>query len=343
MKAGVKYEEGPGHFEIRDIPVPAPGDNDVLIEIKSAAVCGVDGLLYDWAYKGRFPVETPIVPGHECAGIIAEMGKNVKGLQPGDRVTAESIVGCGTCYYCQRGMSNLCPQWDHVGITFDGTFAEYIRVPAQAVHRLPDAVTFEQGALVEPLSLTAQTFDRVKVYLGDTVVIVGPGVQGLLHTQAARSYGASKIIVLGLEKDRDRLEKAKEFGANEIIVSDQEDSIEAVMDLTEGIGADVVIEVGGTPEAFDIAVNTVRGGGQIAALGFSNHGELVPIRLARQQINILGVIAFLPRHFEYAIQWLEKGKVDVEAIVSHRLALEDVEQGILMMKDKTATKVLLAP
>lgn len=341
MKAGVKFADGPGNFAVQDIPVPIPGDGDVLIAVKSTAVCGVDGLLYDWAYKGRLPVKTPLVLGHECSGVIVETGKNVKGLKTGERVTVESIIGCGTCYYCQRSMPNLCPRWDHVGITFNGTFAEYIRVPAKAVHSLPDAVTFEQGALVEPLSITVHTFERVKFMLGDTVLIIGPGVQGLLHTQAARAHGASRIIVAGLEKDKARLEKARAFGADHIIISDQADAVAEVMELTRGVGADVVIEVGGTPEAFKLAVNAVRGGGQIASLGYAGYGELEPIRLARQQITILGVMAFLPRHFEYALQWIETGKVDVESLASHHVSLDDIESGIVMMKEKTATKVLV--
>jgi threonine dehydrogenase-like Zn-dependent dehydrogenase len=342
MRAGVKYDTGPGNFEIRDIEIPKPGDDEILIKIECAAVCGVDALLYDWTYKGRYPVETPIVPGHECAGVIVEIGKNVKGLAVDDRVTLESIIGCGHCYYCCRGMTNLCPQWDHLGITMDGTFAEYVKAPASAAHKIPDEITSAQGALVEPLSLTAHTFDRIRFSLNDTVVVIGPGVQGLLHVQAARSYGASKIIMVGLEKDKDRLEKARHLGADDVIVH-EDHVVEKILDLTKGVGADIVIEVGGTPEAFNTAFNVVRGGGQIAALGFSANAELSPLRLARQQISILGVIAFLPKHFEQAIQWLQYGKVDVESIVSHKMKLDEVETGITLMKEKKASKVLITP
>ena len=341
MKAGVKFDQGPGHFGIQDIPTPSIGDYDVLVEIKQSAVCGADGLLYDWTYKGRFPVETPRVLGHEGSGIVAETGKNVKNVKPGDRVTVESIIGCGSCYYCQRGLSNLCPQWDHVGITMDGTFAKYLKVVAHAVHVLPENVSFAAGALVEPLSITVNTFDNIKVCLGDTVAIIGPGVQGLIHTQAARAVGASKVIVAGLEQDKQRLEMAKQFGADEIIVSDRENAVEKIMDLTQGIGADVVIEVGGTPEAFKIAFDSVRGRGQIASLGYSLHGELEPIRLARQEIRFTGVIGSVRKHYSQALQWLESGKVDMEALVSHRLSLDEAEKGIGLMKDRTATKVLL--
>lgn len=341
MKAGVKTAEGPGNFEIREMDQPRPGDNDVLVEIKASGVCGADVMLYDWTYRGRFPVVPPIVLGHEGAGIIVEKGKNVTGLEIGDRVTNESIIGCGSCWYCREEMPNMCPQWAHLGITFDGTFCKYARIPAQAIHRLPDNVSFEAGALIEPLSIATHTMDRIKFYLGETVAIIGPGVIGLLLTMAFKSYGASKIIVLGLERDKLRLEKAKELGADVTIVSDSGDPVEEVKALTEGRGADVVIEAGGTPESFNLAYRMVRGGGQIAALGYSSHGELEPIILARQEITVYGLVAFTSKHFSKAINWIQTGKVDNLGIVSHRMGLDQAEEGILLMKNKEATKVLL--
>jgi L-iditol 2-dehydrogenase len=227
-------------------------------------------------------------------------------------------------------------------MTFDGTFAQYARIPAQAIHPLPDNVSFEAGALIEPLSVATHTLDRIKFYLGDTVVIIGPGVFGLLLTMAFRSYGASKIIVLGLERDKLRLEKARELGADLILISEEGDPVEEVRALTQGRGADVVVEAGGTPEAFNLAYQMVRGGGQIAALGYANQGELEPIILARQEITIHGLVAFTSKHFSKAISWLESGQVDNTAIVSHRLDLDRAEEGILLMKNKEATKVLLS-
>lgn len=341
MKAAVKFDSGPGNFTIKDVPVPSTGDNDVLIEVKKAAVCGADGMLYDWTYKGRFPVKTPRTLGHECSGIVVEKGKDVGGFEIGDRVTAESIIGCGQCYYCLRGMGNMCPSWDHLGITMDGTFAQYILVPARALHRLPEAVSFSQGALVEPLAITANTFDRIKMSIGENVVIVGPGVQGLLHTQVARAGGAAKIIVAGLGRDSKRLEMARSFGADHVIYSDKEGAAEEILELTDGIGADLVIEVGGTPEAVSLAYAVVRGGGNIAALGYSPHAEVEPLKIARQQITVTGIIGFVSRHFEYAIGWMASNKVDVEAIISHRLTLDETETGIQLMKESQATKVLL--
>jgi len=343
MKAGLKLGEGAGHFAVQEIEMPTVGDGDVLIQIKAAGVCGADVLIYEWTYRGKRPVMLPVALGHEGAGVIVEVGKNVKGLKVGDRVTTEAIIGCGSCWFCYRGMPNLCPYWDHTGNTLHGSMAEYMRVPATAVHRLPENVTFEQGALVEPLSIIAHTLDRVRFSLGDSVVIIGPGTMGLLLTQAARSFGAAQVIVLGLEKDRLRLEKAKALGADVIIVADikDDDPVQQVLDLTGGIGADVVCEVGGTPESFSMALKMVRGAGQIAALGYSNYAELEPITIARKEMSILGIIASMPRHFEDALRWLQYGKVKPETIVSHSLSLDEAEKGIHLMRDKQATKAVI--
>ena len=341
MKAGVKLNEGAGHFAVQELDKPVIGDTDVLVEVKASGVCGSDVLLYEWLYRGRFPVVPPVVLGHEGAGVIAEVGKSVRGLEIGERVVVEAIIGCGNCYYCQKGHPNLCPQWEHLGITRDGTFAEYIKLPMSAVHKLPDSVSFEEGALVEPLGIVVNAFDRIRVGLGDTIVIVGPGTLGLLATQAARSYGASKVIVLGLGKDRVRLEKARALGADVTVISDQGDPVKKVLDVTDGMGADIVIESGGTKESFGLAFEVVRGRGQIVAMGYAAEGKVAPVRYARQELAMFGVCACVARHYEEALKWLAHGKASTTAIVSHRLSLGEAERGIELMRDKEASKVCI--
>ena len=256
-------------------------------------------------------------------------------------MVVEAIIGCGNCYYCQKRHPTLCPQWEHLGITRDGTFAEYIKLPMSAVHKLPDSVSFEEGALVEPLGIVVNAFDRIRFSLGDSIVIIGPGTLGLLATQAARSYGASKVIVLGLGKDRVRLEKARELGADVTAISDQGDPVKEVLDVTDGMGADIVIESGGTKESFGLAFEVVRGRGQIVAMGYAAEGEVAPVRYARQELAMFGVCACVARHYEEALKWLEHGKASTTAIVSHRLSLGEAERGIELMRDKEASKVCI--
>jgi threonine dehydrogenase-like Zn-dependent dehydrogenase len=343
MKAGVKVAEGPGNFEVKQVPVPSLGDGDVLIQIKTTGVCGTDVLIYDWAYRGRSPVRPPLVLGHEGAGVVAELGKNVKGLKVGDKVGTEAIVGCGSCYYCRQGRFNHCPQWDHIGVTFNGTFAEYLKVPASIIHRLPENVSLEEGSLLEPLSIAVNAIDHIKISLGDNVAIVGPGTLGLLLVQAVRCSGASKLVVLGLAEDKFRLEKTKELGADLTLFVDQGDPVKEVLEMTHGMGLDGVIEAGGTTESFNLAFKLVRAGGQIAVLGYGSRGEVAPITLARQEICMCGVTASIPKNYEQALRWLETKKVTPEAIISHRLGLDEAEKGIHLMRDKAASKVCLIP
>lgn len=298
MKAGIKLNEGPGNFKVQEIPIPPIADREVLIQVKASGVCGVDVLIYEWAIGKTFPAKTPLVLGHEVSGIVVELGKDVEGLTIGDRVTVESMIGCGKCHYCRKGLTNLCClRWEHIGITMNGSFAEYLKAPMEMVHPLPDNVSFESGALVEPLAIVVNMFDRIKFMLGNTIVVIGPGTLGLLVIQAARSYGASQIIVLGLERDERRLLKARELGADITIATDREDPTDQVLDLTHGIGSDVVVESGGTPESFNKAIKITSGAGQIAILGYSNYGELEPVRLARQEISVFGVRAYRTKHF----------------------------------------------
>ena len=341
MKAGVKFAEGQGYFEVKNIPVPIVGDTEILVKMKSACVCGSDVMLYEWRYQGRFPVEPPIVLGHEGAGVIEAVGKSVKSLNKGDRVVVESIIGCGSCYYCQRGWPNLCPRWEHLGITRDGTFAEYIKLPMSAVHKLPDSVSFEAAAMVEPLGIVVNAFEHLRFSLGNSIVIIGPGTLGLLITQAARSFGAAKVIVLGLEKDRLRLEKARQLGADITILADQGDPVRQVLDQTDGLGADIVMEAGGTPESFEIAFSLARGHGQIAVMGYAASGRVIPVQYARQEFSTFGVCACAPKHYEEALKWLQHQKVSTQAILSHQLNLSEAEKGIQLMRDKIATKVCL--
>ena len=341
MKAGIKLKEGAGNFAVQDLEVPTIGNTEVLVEVKVSGVCGSDVLLHEWLYQGRFPVVPPVVLGHEGAGVIAEVGESVKGLAKGDRVTIEAIIGCGSCYYCKKGHPNLCPDWEHLGITRDGTFAEYIKLPMTAVHKLPDSVSFEEGALIEPLGIVANAFGRIRVSLGDAIVIIGPGTLGLLATQVARSYGASRVIVLGLEKDRMRLEKAKELGADVTVISDQGEPVEAVLALTNKMGADIVIEAGGTRESFVLANDLVRGRGQLVIMGYAAEGAVAPVKFARQELAMFGVCACAAIHYEEALKWLEHDKASTTAIVSHRLGLDEAEKAIKLMRDKEASKVCL--
>ncbi|UOF91148.1 alcohol dehydrogenase catalytic domain-containing protein [Fodinisporobacter ferrooxydans] len=342
MKAVVKTRPEPGFVEVIDVPIPKIKSDEVLVKIKSTGICGTDILLADWRYTGRYPVKPPIILGHEGAGEVVEVGGNVRGLKPGDRVGLEALLGCGQCHYCRRGYINLCPNWDHLGISFDGTFAEYIAFPAKGTHVLPQSISFDQGAFLEPISIVAQAMETNPVAVDDTVVIVGPGPLGLFTLQAAKAAGAAKVIMIGTSSDEKRLQIAKNLGADYVVDLGNTDAYKLVKDLTDGIGADVVFEAGGTTGAVEQAILMAHGAGKVFLLGFATEARINPlVQIVRQNLTIKGVVGSLPLHYETAIRWLENDTIRIEPMVGdHVFGLDQANRGFELMKEKQAGKVL---
>ncbi len=339
MKPVVKLYPQPGHIAVQERPVPTIKPDEVLVAIKGTGICGTDVLLYNWTYRGRSPVYPPIVLGHEGAGVVAEVGKQVTNVQVGDRVALEALIGCGRCYYCRRGLTFLCPNWEHLGISFDGTFAEYTAIKASAVRPIPDDVTWKDVAFLEILGVVAHTMERIKVSPADTVVIVGPGPLGLFHLQAVQASGAAKIIVVGIAGDEHRLDVARSLGATTVLNADETDTVQAVRDMTQGVGADVVIETGGTAGAVDQALRMARGAAQVAILGFTKQAEFVPLDAVRSCLNIQCVLGGVGRHFEQSVQWIQSGQVLGSRLITHRVPLERAEEGFQAAIRREAVKV----
>ncbi len=343
MKAIVKTAPGPGNVESQIVPDPTPNPDQLVVAVKATGVCGTDVLLYDWTYKGRSPVVPPIVLGHEGAGEVVAVGSAVMGFRVGDRVGLEALIGCGRCYYCELGLTYLCRDWAHLGISFDGTFAEYVAIPASAAHHLPDSVPYIEAAFLEPIAIIAQTLDRLKVQPGDTAAVVGPGPLGLFHIQALRAAGAAKIIAVGQVGDEARLKVAKSVGADLVVNRTEANAVEFVREATGGLGADVVIEAGGTPQGVSDAIGMARGNGQVALVGFARESNIEPLGVVRNALTIVGIVGGGSSHANRALRWMESGQVRAEPIVTHRLSLDSGDQGLRLMRDRVAAKVLYEP
>jgi len=339
MKAVVKLAPGEGNIEVKDVPIPQIKPDEVLVAVKGTGLCGTDSLLYNWTYKGRAPVPTPIVLGHEGAGEIVEIGSQVQNVKVGDRVALDALIGCGTCYFCRRGLTYLCKDWDHLGISFDGTFAEYCAIPAIAVRTLPDGVAWDDVAFLEIMAVVAHTMERIKVFSGDKVVIIGPGPLGQFHLQAVKAAGAGPIIMVGTAGDDARLQVARNIGADHTLDESKMDAVEAIMDLTGGVGADIVIEAGGTPGAVATAFEVARGGAQLAFLGFAKHAQFVPLNAVRNSLNVQFVLSGLGRHVEQSIRWIQAGQVLGSRIITHRILLDEADYGFQEMLERRAVKV----
>jgi threonine dehydrogenase-like Zn-dependent dehydrogenase len=283
------------------------------------------------------------VLGHEGAGEVVEVGSEVRDFRVGDRVGLEALIGCGSCYYCRDGYTHLCRDWAHLGISFNGTFAEYTVIPASAGHRLPDGVSYVDGAFLEPIAIIAHSLERLKVQPGDTAVVVGPGPLGLFHVQALRAAGVSQIIAVGRAGDEQRLQVAQKVGADALVNGADGDPVEAVRELTGGLGPHVVIEAGGTPESVRDAIRMARGNGQVAIVGFARDSTIGPLDIVRNDLTIVGVVGGVSRHARRALRWMETGQVRAEPIVTHRLKLDTGDEGFRLMAERVAAKVLYEP
>jgi len=340
MKAIVKYEDTAGAVKMMDRPKPEIAANDVLVGIKATGICYSDMSIVKGEYKGRKPVPIPVILGHEASGIVSEIGKNVKGLRPGDRVAFEPLNGCGHCPDCKKGFKNMCTDWSHVGITCDGTFAEFVAVPELLVHRLGPGISFADAAVLEPLSLVVRSLEHVAPVAGESAVIIGPGSVGLLHLQALKSSGIDKVIVIGIDKDKNRFEIAESLGATRVVSVQKEDPVKAVMEATGGQGADIVVETANHPSVWDIILDVVAARGRISAFGLYPEAKIKPITLLRKGATIYGDVALLPRHFIRAINWLETKKVSGEKLITKRFPLDQVSEAFQTFYSGETVKVL---
>jgi L-iditol 2-dehydrogenase len=268
VKAVVNYEAGHGKVEIRDVPVPQLGPKDVLIQVKGAGVCGSDLHMYH-DIQG-FPVKRPVTLGHEYAGIVAGVGSEVTLFKVGDRVVSETpAYVCETCIYCRTGQYNLCPTRRGFGVLEDGAMAEYVKTREAIVHHVPDGVPFEKAALTEPSCVAYNAVaHHSTIRPGDYVVVFGPGPIGLMCTQIAKLFSPGRLTVVGTKKDLNRLEIAKKFGADEVIVADEQDVVQEILAYGDGFGPDLVLDAVGVSATLQQSIEVVRPAGQITKIGW---------------------------------------------------------------------------
>jgi L-iditol 2-dehydrogenase len=344
MKAVVKYGKGKGLVEIREVPEPKVKDDEVLIEVKAVSVCGSDLHIYHDAH----PYWPPVILGHEFSGVIVEMGKEVKGWKVGDRIVTETRTGsCGVCYNCQSGFPQVCEQKRPYGIGINGAYTKYVAGPVRLLHRLPDNIPFEVGALIEPIAICVTSIlERCGLQAGESTVITGPGPIGLISIAISKATGTRMIGVTGRGSDEGlRFGKARELGADFTINVDEEDPVQKVLDMTKGLGVDILIETSGGGKAIYQAFEMVRRLGRICAIGISGKDE-VPIPYDR------GIFKALRYDFCFSSSWtawekaigmIAKGLLPAEKLITHKLPLEKWEEAFHLLENLQAAKVILIP
>lgn len=342
MKAVVKAKLGVG-FEVKEVEIPNIGPNDVLVRVKATGICGTDRHLYRGEAVGALPeLPIPFIPGHEFCGDVVEVGEVVDNIKAGDRVSAEVAVSCGKCYYCKTGRQILCENVREIGIDINGSYAEYISVPSQNVHKTPSNLSYEQGALIDCLSSALRPFERVSIGIMDTITILGTGPIGLLQVQIAKILGAKNIIAVG--RTPKKLKLAEKLGANKAINAKEENVMKEVLSATDGLGSDVVIEAAGSPITTAQSLHICCKDGQIALMGITTEKTSIESLLViSKALNIFGVWDYTWLTFEKSIDLISSGKVDVNAIISHKLPLEEVMKAFDLIERKEAVKVILIP
>jgi L-iditol 2-dehydrogenase len=319
----------PGGIAVGKVPVPTVSGSDLLIKVGAASICGTDLRI---SRHGHFKLSagTPRILGHELAGTVVDVGSEAGGFAIGDRVSVTPNVGCGHCRFCRLGLNNMCPDYDAFGITLDGGFAEYVRVPGHAVQRgnvfrLPDAVSYTEAALVEPFSCCLRGQDALDITFEDTVLIIGAGPIGAFHVMLARLAGARKILLAN--RSRGRLDRAGAFGADVLIHTAEQDLREIVLAETSGRGADVVVTCVSDPTVQATAVQLSATHGRVnffAGLGVARDVGIDTNRVHYQGLTLTGTTGSSNADYARALQLVGDRRVDLSGLVTRTFAVEDI-------------------
>lgn len=332
-------------LELADVPRPAPTAGEVLVRVAACGICGSDVHGYDGTSGRRIP---PIVMGHEAAGTVAEVGAGVTAFKEGDRVTFDSTVYCGECDYCRSGEVNLCDRRQVVGVSCGdyrraGAFAEYVVVPQRIVYQLPEGLSFPEAAMLEAVSVALHAVRLSELKGGETALVIGAGMIGLLTLQAARAGGASRVIVADV--DATRLKLAKEMGADEALHLSGAELVAEVMRLTEDRGVDVALEAVGRNETISVAIDSVRKGGTVTLIGNISPEVTLPLqKVVTRQLRLQGTAASAGE-YPQAIELMLSGKIQVKPLITAVAPLDDGPRWFerLYAREPNLMKVVLIP
>ena len=342
MKALVKVT--PDRTEIQSVPVPECGPSDVLVRVRSTALCGTDLHILDWnAWAQGVGIKLPFILGHECCGDVVAIGANVSGYNIGDKVVAETHIPCGTCYQCLNGEQHICMNLKIFGVHTHGCFAEYALIPAVCARKIPENITHDVGSIMEPLGTAFRAALETNVG-GANVVVLGCGPIGLFAVTSASRLGAALTIATDISADR--LAIARQIGADIALNPNKDDIVRKVMESTNGIGVDVIIEASGNIFAIKESFSFLRKGGAVAMIGLP--GQPIEMELGREVVfkeaKIIGIHG--RKMFETWTRMerlLNSGKLNVNPVITHTMALDDWQNGIHLAKSGQASKVVFHP
>jgi len=346
MKAAVL--KGIENLEMEDISRPTPSPQEILIKVKACSICGTDIRVY---HHGHKHMRFPRITGHELSGEVVEIGKRVEGHKLGEKVAIAPAIPCGRCYYCRRGMQSMCVNLTAIGYHYDGGFAEFMVVPEDAVRNgcvniIPSELSFEEAALAEPLACAINGQQLSQIGLGNTVVVVGAGPLGCIHLQLAKAKGASRTILV--ELSRERIDFAKKFAFPDVVINpSSENAIQRIKEETEGRGADRIIVSCPSGKAQEESLSMVAPRGIINFFGglpLDNPFIKFNSNLIHYgEFYVVGTHGSAPYHNELALSLISQEKVRIKELISHRLPLERLEEGLALAESKKGMKILISP
>ncbi len=332
MKAVIVDE--PGSVRVDQVPDPEIGLKDVVVKVGACGICGTDIHIID----GEFPpTKYPIIPGHEFGGTVVAIGEDVTGVKVGDRVGVDPTLNCGECYFCQRGMGNLCERWNAVGVTTTGGFAECVAVPERTVYPLPEGMSFGEAALIEPVSCVVHGFHMLQPRVGDSYLIYGAGPMGLQNAQVARFNGARVVAIVDINPSR--LDIARSFGFD--VVGTSLDDVRTVAPR----GFDIVIEATGKTKVAERAIDAVIRRGKLLLFGVCPPGETAAydaFKIYNEEITILGTMAVL-NSYGPAIDVITAGAIDAKKMVTHTFPIAQFAEAVDLVRQGGGLKVQINP
>ncbi len=339
MKALVNI--APGSVELRDVKKPEVKPGEVLIRVKAVGVCGSD--IHQWKGVVSYPVDYPVILGHEFSGIVEAVGEGVEYWKSGDRVTCEtSAYICGRCTYCRTGRYHMCPERKGFGALINGAMAEYVSVREQIIHHIPDELSFEEAALVEPASVAFNAMlTNSSIMPGDTIVVIGPGPIGMMALQIARLCTPAHLIICGLEKDIERMKLAANFGAEYTVYSDKEDLYDLLKQLGDGLGAHMVIDAAGFSSTQKQAYQWTRPAGTVVKIGWDSKPldlSLDPIVAGNKRIQ--GTFSHNWPIWERVIALASQSKIDLKNL-PEVFPYQKWEEGFTRMSNLKAIKSVI--
>jgi L-iditol 2-dehydrogenase len=338
----------PGDLRVEDVPKPQPGPGELLIRVGACATCGTDVKILSFGHHHIVP---PRVMGHEVAGIVEELGEGVDAFSPGDPVQLIAAIPCGECFECRHRSMSICPNQESIGYHYDGGFAEWLVVPAKVLevnglNLIPEGLSLEEAAVTEPLACVLNGQELARIGDDDVVVVIGAGPIGCLHVRLARARGAGQIVLVELNSARLEM-SSQRVQPDAAIDAGREDAIDAVLKLTDGRGADVIITAAGSGAAQEEALQMAARGGRISFFGGLPKDDPVVALDSNivhyRQLTIVGANGSTPAHNAQALRLIATGAVPVKDLITDRLSLDQVLDGIEAVKSGNSIKVVITP